>query len=807
MFVFRLGNWMIRKLGQYTILTLICLSFVIVGTAVGFSSAVRGISFGPLLRLGLTALLLGWLLARTKIPTWLAGLLLLLFGAGISFVTMASLWEPLLFWLHIAASLAWNYLKGMRGEFLDLIPIQLASSDVGVNFSEAWLVFEQWGRSIIAGKSIFEGLAVSMVWGLVMWLISAWAGWVQRKYARPMVSILPAGLLLAISLAYTFSEPVPLYYILIGILPLIALTSFYTNQHRWNSTGMDYPEDTSTELTIATIVISVVLIAGAIIIPRLSIRAIAEFVHELTTPQQWEQTERVFQSFGLEQKVVESESFKSAISGGMPRRHLVGSGPELSEQLVMQVRLTGGMSVYALQDLKIPLYWRSLTYDYFTGVGWRSSKVSSESYRASETALSGELPHHWVLQQDVRLIGKKGPLIYSAGELIGVDKDYRVAWRSFPSGTPLEYAAPDYLGASTDAENYRLQSWLPIAGVTDLRAALDGYPAWITERYLEMPINIPPRVYRLAEELTAAETNAYDKASAIEAYLRTFEYNLDISYPPLQRDLVDYFLFDMQEGYCDYFATAMIVMARSLGIPSRLAVGYATGTFDQANQRFLVTEAEAHSWVEVYFPRIGWVPFEPTPGRPAIGRPLRTELAEEQVDQRPSELIPWTERLLGTWQDTLIRVPLVIVVLVVIWFAVDSWWLRQFPSDQTIERLYRRLYRHGQRLRVPARRGGTPSEFAANLEARLASLGDGSRHEDNLYLGIQEIRTLATTYGLMLFSPHPVTVTDQLLAVKIWMNLRRRLFLARFVQFRRSLSRKKPKVAQPQNGSPSESTE
>ena len=88
--------------------------------------------------------------------------------------------------------------------------------------------------------------------------------------------------------------------------------------------------------------------------------------------------------------------------------------------------------------------------------------------------------------------------------------------------------------------------------------------------------------------------------------------------------MVDYFLFDLKEGYCDYYATSMAILARAAGLPSRLVVGYASGDYDPANNRYVVTEADAHSWVEIYFTGRGWVEFEPTASLPLIPLPEDT---------------------------------------------------------------------------------------------------------------------------------------------------------------------------------------
>ena len=111
---------------------------------------------------------------------------------------------------------------------------------------------------------------------------------------------------------------------------------------------------------------------------------------------------------------------------------------------------------------------------------------------------------------------------------------------------------------------------------------------------------------------------------AIESALRRLPYTLDVPAPPADRELTSWFLFDLKQGYCDYFATAMVVLARLNGIPARLAVGYTMGQFDPQRGDYRVTELNAHSWPELYFPGHGWIPFEPTS---ALATPERTESA------------------------------------------------------------------------------------------------------------------------------------------------------------------------------------
>ena len=124
------------------------------------------------------------------------------------------------------------------------------------------------------------------------------------------------------------------------------------------------------------------------------------------------------------------------------------------------------------------------------------------------------------------------------------------------------------------------------------------------------------RIHALALQIVTAghATNAYDKAAAIEAYLRdnrNFTYTLDAT-TPKGRDPIDYFLFTSKRGYCEFFATAMGDMLRSLGIPTRLAIGFGPGQYQQSIQANVVRSEDTHTWPEVYFPKYGWIPFEPT---------------------------------------------------------------------------------------------------------------------------------------------------------------------------------------------------
>jgi hypothetical protein len=173
-------------------------------------------------------------------------------------------------------------------------------------------------------------------------------------------------------------------------------------------------------------------------------------------------------------------------------------------------------------------------------------------------------------------------------------------------------------------ESYQVVSAVSQASIKQLRAAGQRYPAEIRERYLQLPDSLPGRVRTLARDIVtkAGATNPYDQAAALELWLRVnIKYNDQISAPAPGRDGVDYMLFETEEGYCDYYASAFAVMARSLGIPARIVTGFAQGQFDSQRNLYVVRQYHAHTWAEVYFPNYGWIQFEPTASQPSIVRP------------------------------------------------------------------------------------------------------------------------------------------------------------------------------------------
>jgi len=303
-------------------------------------------------------------------------------------------------------------------------------------------------------------------------------------------------------------------------------------------------------------------------------------------------------------------SSSSEIATGFSDRVQLGRIGEIqqSTSVIMHIQIDG--DPHGLYDLK----WRGVTLNLFDGGSWSN-------------------PH----QQHVVVRSRNGPFVLTPpreepGASLRGSRIIRYRVLMEPVASSVFFLAPsaitldgNYRFVTTDAGDavfdpdleHPIGSYEAVSNIAQpspvtLRAAASDFPPAILLNYLQLP-RLDPRIPQLAEQVTASEVNNYDKAAAIERYLRVnFRYTLQL--PPVsQRDPLASFLFQRKQGHCEYFASAMAVMLRTLRIPSRVVNGFRTGEFNDLTSQYVVRASNAHSWVEVYFPDYGWISFDPTP--------------------------------------------------------------------------------------------------------------------------------------------------------------------------------------------------
>ncbi|MFQ3286094.1 MAG: transglutaminase-like putative cysteine protease [Natronomonas sp.] len=247
-------------------------------------------------------------------------------------------------------------------------------------------------------------------------------------------------------------------------------------------------------------------------------------------------------------------------------------------------------------------YWRVGTYDRYTGDGW----VRSGSTQRYDGPIPGPPGESRTLEQTYTTAS-------SVATLPAARRPTRIGDVPVPvrvtDGGSFEPVSPLQAG-----ESYRVESEVPTGRPDEFRAAGTGYPEGIETRYTQLPSDTPDRVAERTARLTANAENPYDTARVLEYWFRTeYEYSLDVDRP--RGNVADAFLFEMESGYCVYFATTMVTMLRTQGIPARFAVGYTPGEAVDDDE-WVVRGYNSHAWVEVYVPEHGWIKFDPTPATP-----------------------------------------------------------------------------------------------------------------------------------------------------------------------------------------------
>jgi transglutaminase-like putative cysteine protease len=560
---------------------------------------------------------------------------------------------------------------------------------------------------------------------------------------------------------------------------LLGLTSFAEQKNRWELSKTDYAESTGLDTLGVVASLTITLMAFSYFASTVSVEEIMEKLRERDGPT----TETQGEALGLEP--VKGNADIVGVVSGLPRSHLIGAGPELSRQLVMTIS-TGELSpMPEIAHVPVPRhYWRTLTYQVYNGTGWRNPSAFGVDVAADEKLIDEIPPHYLVLTQSVTFPNESGDRLYWAGALQSADVPFEVAWLRKAESSPLLYS--NMFAALASTKSYQAESLVLNVDAGALRESPSVYPDWVRGQFLSLPDSVTARVYKLARDLTASASTPYDRARAIENYLRTFPYTLEIGAPPAGRDVVDYFLFDLKQGYCDYYATSMVVLARAAGLPARLVIGYANGVYDFESAQYIVTENYAHSWVEIYFANIGWVEFEPTAGQPLIPYEEKDESAAPTAETLPAEqslegkfALFLQNRFTNAWLPALI-----IFVCGLLWIGFDSLRLNRIAPPQTIQILYRRLRRLARPVTGRALRNQTAHSYALALIQCLSALKVSTHLQNWLAPAQNEIEQLTELFSRSLFAPLPPNRVDANEAIKTWSRLRWRLLLANILRIR-----------------------
>lgn len=620
----------------------------------------------------------------------------------------------------------------------------------------------------------FPELAVSLaVW--VMYLFGLW--WVKKKYRiylLLLISVLAIAIRDSFSLLILWDQAATMLICGIALIATRHFSDLKAKDPRSWSYLSEYP---------SIVAFPVVLLIAVSTVAGLSAPNLPPLVVDpYTAWMQWKGEQVPFTGKGRS-TLLPLFSMDSASGYSRSDRQL-GGGFNYDFTPVMTV------------DTSQASYWRGEVLTTYTGRGWAEnisfqsdvtavrqygeSLPNSPSYDTSKLE-TVEVEHSFTMLND-----QIYPVIFGAytmDKLLGIN--YSQDSTELPLPNLLAWnERTSVLDWNTRMRMYPVQytvvSHIPIIDVAGLRQAQlpDTSSSTRWSDVLKLPDTLPDRVQNLAVEITQHETNLYDKVKAIEQYLSTtYAYNNrpDTSLGH-SHDFVDQFLFEIQEGYCDHFSTAMVVLTRSIGIPARWVKGFTTGVlpYEELDMielnptgegAYTVRNADAHSWVEVYFEGYGWIPFEPTAGF-ALPTPYVDDFIATPAITPDSQTMVAPEETLGGGgilkTSTIIVISLIVLGgLWLLWkFYFVNWTLRgRIDSMNVNDRI---VYEFNRFIKYIRRKGYIHNDHETAREA-LQRWGSSGKLENGDLLQLLTYFEKAK-YGKNMMKEYDWTRTEEIIS-------------------------------------------
>ena len=448
---------------------------------------------------------------------------------------------------------------------------------------------------------------------ILVWFTSIFGGFQFTRKSQPWFPILISGVTIFASEFYdqSGSSTYSAFFIFFVLL-FLAQTFFLESNRNWRNKGI--PVDFETESLIRRTAIFVSLI-------------IVFFAWNVTT------IASAFQKGSVQQKqvtgiIVEIQNQFSKLTAPLQGTAYLqsefygdsvnlGTGTNLSDEVVFEIKVN---------DDKPPgtkYYWRARSYDQFLDEVWTSSVDSSQLVEANTDLQFFNANLTYPLRTFSIQTKTNLGLLYTPSNPRNVNRPVKAFLTTLPEDQ-ADIIALALEQIAFSGETYEITSLVLNPTISQLRKTSEDYPEWVTDLYLQLPQNFSEKISDVALEITQDYKNPFDKTLAITKYLRsTIKYNEQIPEPPEGSDLIEWFLFELQEGFCNYYATAEVLMLRSIGIPARIVFGYAQGeSQNEEETHFIVSREQSHAWPEVYFEGIGWIEFEPTTIQPSIDRLL-----------------------------------------------------------------------------------------------------------------------------------------------------------------------------------------
>jgi hypothetical protein len=502
---------------------------------------------------------------------------------------------------------------------------QTAGAYYGGNIALLTHGMHQWFVTVIAGGTGEDDSIFLFFITTLGFLLAYSSAWLVYRTRSPWLVIVANAVVLLINLSNVDAGFIVfLVVFLMASLLLLLRFNLFESTRRWRRQGLRYSDDLSWDVMQAGALISIAILVFSWFLPWGYINDTASQVWNASA-NPWVQLEDTWN------RVISLSGGNITNNHGNFRDTLVlGGNPNLNKDIVITV-----------QSNDTTQYLASLSYDTYDGRGWSNSPSFGLPLPANGVIYSESQIVHAVTQQItvVNPPGEQYPYLLGASQVGSVNLD-TVVLGTKSSNSLIAILAKN--GKLTAGQHYTITSYVSSADTKALRSVLmpvdsphiqfsdtfnGQYPLTyfipeVLADYLQLPKDLDPNIAVLARQITANAPTMYDKVLALETYLRTnFSYDVNVHFPAGQ-EAVSWFLFrSNHKGFCNYFSTTMAVMARSLGIPARVVVGYTSGQLDPKHHNRVIYGTDAHSWTQIYFAGYGWVNFEPSAGFSTFQRP------------------------------------------------------------------------------------------------------------------------------------------------------------------------------------------
>jgi transglutaminase-like putative cysteine protease len=476
-------------------------------------------------------------------------------------------------------------------------------------------------------NSIFLFFIVTL--GFILAYTSAWLVYRTRS---PWLMIVANAVVLLINLSNVDAGyTVFLVVFLVAALLLLLRFNLYESVKRWQWQGLRYADDIGWDVMQAGALLSIGILIFSWLLPAGYLDPAVSQVWTMNA-NPWVQFQNTWnRAFAVDGGAIPPNR------GNFRDTLVLGGNPNLNNEIVFNVKSDDTSQ-----------YLQSISYDTYTSErGWMVSPYAVLKVDANQQYSSGAQLTHLITQKItvVNPPGEQYAYLFGAPQIVSTSLKPNL-WQSEATGEVTAWLGQNsYLANGTtytvassvsSADEKALgaipmpadapKTLPPIYGNYDEPAPVTYFNPAVVHVYTQLPNQLDPRIAALAKKITANSPTMYDKAFALEKYLReNYAYDVRVQRPQ-REDGVAWFLFDNpnKSGYCNYFASAMAVMARSLGIPARVVAGYTNGTLDAKSNQHVVRGKDAHAWTQIYFGGYGWINFEPSRSFATFTRPLPT---------------------------------------------------------------------------------------------------------------------------------------------------------------------------------------